>query len=228
MRRSGVRFSARALRAASVGPVRVRTRPDARRIGSGASARTQTWAGALHAGGRGAPGSIQRTTMRRKWLIRFSGGHDVRVQMFVENPAGSRVKHLYDEERLVQVGQRDVAVPYPFTYGFVPGVPAPDGDCLDCFLLDPVDVEPGDLVVVEVVGVLDQVEDSGHGRRTEDHNLLARRAGDVRGLSSSELEILTDFIGAVFGDDGPRMLVGPAHGVDRAALLLDRYRSTGE
>lgn len=128
--------------------------------------------------------------------------------MFVENSAGSTVKHLYDEETLVLLGERPVDVPYPYNYGFIPGVPAPDGDCLDCFLLDTVPVASGNVVDVEIVGVLDQVEEPEVGLFVEDHNLLARRAGDTRPASSDEINILTRFITSVFGDTGLRMHVG--------------------
>src|SRR5690349_13298823 len=101
----------------------------------------------------------------------------MRAQMFVENPAGSTVKHLYDEHTLVLLGERPVQAPYPYNYGFIPGVPAPDGDCLDCFLLDNVPVATGHVVDVEIVGVLDQVEEPEIGLFVEDHNLLARRVG---------------------------------------------------
>ena len=147
--------------------------------------------------------------------------------MFIENPAGSFVKHIYDEKRLVPVGQQNIRVPYPFTYGFLPGVPAPDGDCLDCFLLDTLEVASGDLFEVEVVGVLEQIEESGDGLCVQDHNLLARRVAATADPSESELGILIEFIGSVFGDAGPRMHVGPAHGVDRAEELLAMYQDSG-
>jgi len=146
--------------------------------------------------------------------------------MFVENSAGSTVKHLYDEEALVLLGERPVYVPYPYNYGFIPGVPAPDGDCLDCFLLDTVPVASGSVVDVEIVGVLDQVEEPEVGLFVEDHNLLARRVGDTRPATDDEINTLTMFITSVFGDAGPKMHVGGVRDPRAAAKLVSGSHRT--
>lgn len=111
-------------------------------------------------------------------------------------------------------------MPYPYNYGFIPGVPAPDGDCLDCFLLDTVPVASGNVVDVEIVGVLDQVEEPEAGLFVEDRNLLARRVGDTRPATDDEINTLTMFITSVFGDTGPRMHIGGVRDTRAAAQLL--------
>ncbi|WP_420622660.1 inorganic diphosphatase [Candidatus Poriferisodalis sp.] len=147
----------------------------------------------------------------------------MRIQMFIENPAGSVTKHLHDEDTLVLVGEQTIAVPYPYTYGFIPGVAAPDGDCRDCFLLDTTPAATGDIVEVELVGLLEQFEETGDQCLVEDHNLLTRRVGDTRPATVDEIETLKEFITSVFGDTGPVMHVGAVRDArDAAQLLSDR------
>ncbi|WP_419921980.1 inorganic diphosphatase [Candidatus Poriferisodalis sp.] len=151
----------------------------------------------------------------------------MKIQMFVENPAGSTTKHLYDEDKLVLIGERPVAVPYPYTYGFIPGVAAPDGDCLDCFLLDATSTAAGDTLEVELVGCLEQFEETREQHLIEDHNLLVRRVGDTRPASDDEINTLAEFITSVFGDAGPRMHVGAVRDTRHAAQLLIGWYERG-
>ncbi|WP_419922406.1 inorganic diphosphatase [Candidatus Poriferisodalis sp.] len=151
----------------------------------------------------------------------------MRSQMFVENPAGSITKHLYDEDTLVLVGKQHVAVPYPYTYGFIPRVAAPDGGCLDCFLFDTAPTTTGDILEVEIVGLLEQFEELGDQRLIEDHNLLTRRVNDNRPATDDEIETLREFITSVFGDTGPLMHVGAVRDARHAAQLLFDRQSRG-
>ena len=43
------------------------------------------------------------------------------MRVFIENEAGSRRKHVYDERTLALVHTVDVSASYPFPYGFVLG-----------------------------------------------------------------------------------------------------------
>ena len=97
-----------------------------------------------------------------------------RLRVFVENEAGSNIKHHYNEETFEVLRTEQVGARYPYPYGFVPGTLAPDGDCADCFVLTEQAIPTGEFVDCEPVALLEQTE----GGDT-DHNVLAVMAGEA-------------------------------------------------
>jgi len=95
------------------------------------------------------------------------------IDVFIENEAGSDVKHHYDEERLELLRVERVKAPYPFPYGFVPGTLAPDGDAADCFVITGRPLGTGDRVECEPVALMESTEGG-----LIDHNLIAVEPGD--------------------------------------------------
>ena len=95
------------------------------------------------------------------------------ITVFIENEAGSDVKHHYDEEALRVLRTERVGAAYPFPYGFVPGTLAPDGDAADCFVITPKRLRSGDTVACLPVALVEQTE----GGAT-DHDVIAVIPGD--------------------------------------------------
>ena len=96
------------------------------------------------------------------------------LRVFIENEAGSCIKHHHDEETLAFLRTERVQAPYPFPYGFVPGTRAPDGDCVDCFVVTDRVLHTGDLVDCEPFALMEQTEAG-----LVDHNILAVPAGEA-------------------------------------------------
>jgi inorganic pyrophosphatase len=95
------------------------------------------------------------------------------IEVFIENEAGSDVKHHYDEETLQVLRTERVGAAYPYPYGFVPGTLAPDGDAADCFVITGRPLRSGDVVSCLPVALVEQTE----GGAT-DHNVIAVIPGD--------------------------------------------------
>ena len=74
------------------------------------------------------------------------------MKVFIENEAGSFIKHIYNERTLTLKGTVGVSRAYPFPYGFVPHTSAEDGDSLDCFVLTQA-LRSGQMVECEVLGL---------------------------------------------------------------------------
>jgi inorganic pyrophosphatase len=95
------------------------------------------------------------------------------ITVFIENEAGSDVKHHYDEETLRVLRTERVGAAYPYPYGFVPGTLAPDGDAADCFVITGRPLRSGDTVSCVPVALIEQTE----GGAT-DHNVIAVMPGE--------------------------------------------------
>lgn len=115
------------------------------------------------------------------------------VRVFIENLAGSDLKHHHDEERFVVTQVERVGAPFPFPYGFVPGTLAPDGDAVDCFVITGRPLRTGDLVDAEVVGLMEQTDGGG-----DNHNIVAVLPGDPLPDLATVREALARFIVEVF------------------------------
>ena len=50
------------------------------------------------------------------------------ITVFVENEAGSNIKHHYNEATFTVERTEQVGAHYPYPYGFIPDTIAPDGD----------------------------------------------------------------------------------------------------
>jgi inorganic pyrophosphatase len=90
-----------------------------------------------------------------------------RVRIFVENEAGSDLRHSYDEASFKLLRTRQVAAAYPYPYGFILDTTAEDGGAVDCFVLTTSPIPTASALEGEPVGLLEQCEDG-----EVDHKIL--------------------------------------------------------
>ena len=139
------------------------------------------------------------------------------IRVFIENVAGSRLKHHHDEETLTLLAVEQVSGPYPFPYGFVPGTRAPDGDAVDCFVITERPLQTGDLVVCEPFALMEQTEAG-----LVDHNLLAVPEGETAPDLESLAPVLTRSVEQLFsGMPGREVTVGRFLPVGEAIAYLE-------
>lgn len=137
----------------------------------------------------------------------------MRITAFIENPSGSTIKHVYDEETLELLGTTEASRAYPYAYGFLPGTHAPDGDSVDCFVLTRSSLPSGHQVACTSIALLEQIEDG-----EIDHNVLAVPEGEPAPDLMEVVQTLRDFIHHVFDHiPGKEMqvgrLLGPAEAI---------------
>ncbi len=96
------------------------------------------------------------------------------MKVFIENEAGSFIKHIYDEKMLELKATTRVSRAYPLPYGFVLNTSAEDGDNVDCFVLTTMPLRTGAIVDCSVIGLMEQVEDG-----EVDHKILAAVRGET-------------------------------------------------
>jgi inorganic pyrophosphatase len=126
------------------------------------------------------------------------------MKVFIENEAGSFVKHLHDEKTLKLEGTTRVSRAYPLPYGFVLDTSAEDGDNVDCFVLTARPLRSREIVDCEPVGLMEQIEDG-----QVDHKVLAVLPGEEVELDSKTRQSLIDFASHVFDHvPGKSMKVG--------------------
>ena len=115
------------------------------------------------------------------------------IGVFIENLAGSDLKHHHDEERFLVTQVERVGAAFPYPYGFVPGTLAPDGDAVDCFVITGRPLRTGDLVTAEIVGLMEQTDGGG-----DNHNVVAVLPGDPPPDLNAVRDVLAEFIVEVF------------------------------
>ncbi len=115
------------------------------------------------------------------------------MKVFIENEAGSNIKHLHDEKSLKLQGTTRVSRPYPFPYGFVLNTTAEDGDNVDCFILTETYLQTGQIVECEPLALMEQIEDG-----QADHKVLAVLSQDEKPLQHVPAARLTEFVTHVF------------------------------
>jgi len=95
----------------------------------------------------------------------------------IEIPKGSYNKYEIDKETgLIALDRANyTAAPYPFDYGFAPQTYWEDNDPLDVIVLTTFPLNPGILVEVRPVAVLDMIDDG-----ESDMKIIAVPAGDRR------------------------------------------------
>lgn len=136
----------------------------------------------------------------------------MRIQVFVQNEAGSNVKHYHDEKTLEFKYTKLVSRAYPYPYGFIIGTSASDGLNLDCFVITKQVLKSGETVECEPIALMEQIEDG-----LEDHNVLARLAGDDAEATREVQQTLTDFVLNVFRHvEGKQLRVGRFLGPEHA------------
>jgi inorganic pyrophosphatase len=141
----------------------------------------------------------------------FGRGSGKTMRVFIENEAGSRQKHIWDERTLERLRSVEISAPYPFPYGFVPGTVSDDGAAVDCFVLTKAPLAAGAMVDCEPVALLEQIEDGAI-----DHKVLAVPRGEEPLLDPAAVARVRAFIAAVFAHvPGKRMQLGRLR--DRAA-----------
>lgn len=95
------------------------------------------------------------------------------IKVFIQNEAGSNVKHRHNEKTLELLGSILLHEPYPFPYGFVLATTTDDGDNVDSFIITRKKLETGSVVDCHVMGLLEVFE---NGAR--DHKVVAVFQGE--------------------------------------------------
>lgn len=138
------------------------------------------------------------------------------MQVFIENEAGSFIKHHHNEKTLELLRISRVSRAYPFPYGFVLNTTAADGDNVDCFVLTSKTLHTGEIVECEPVGLMEQIEDG-----EEDHKILAIMPGEEAQIDGTIKNLLSDFVTHVFEHiPGKVIKVGAFHGRETAVQYL--------
>ena len=143
------------------------------------------------------------------------------MQVFIENEAGSREKHTFDEQSLHLVKTATVSARYPFPYGFILGTRSGDGDAVDCFVLTRDAMSSGETVACEPVALLEQIEDG-----EIDHKVIAVPEGRDGTVGETDEAALRAFVNGVFAHvPGKTMTVGRLLGREVAEDYVRRCRT---
>jgi inorganic pyrophosphatase len=138
------------------------------------------------------------------------------VSVFIQNEAGSCLKHYHDEKTLAWQRTVTVSCAYPFPYGFVIGTTAEDGCNIDCFVVTSTALKTGEVVQCEVIGLMEQFEDG-----TIDHNVLARLPGESTVVTEAIERALAAFVAHVFDHiEGKQIGVGQFLGPNDAEVHI--------
>lgn len=140
-------------------------------------------------------------------------------RIFVETPAGSREKLVYDEASLELLDRIPVSTPYPYAYGFLPDHMGADGECVDCYLITDAPLAAGSVIEGRVVGLVEQWEAGA-----EDHKVLVVPLDAPPELPAGVADDLMAFMRALFADF-PDMLVtvGPERSARSALQYLTSW-----
>lgn len=157
------------------------------------------------------------------------------INVIIEIPRGSNNKYEVDKETgLIKLDRANYsAAAYPFDYGFAPQTLWEDGDPLDVIVLTTYPLDPGILVAVRPVAVIDMV-DSGESdykviavpvedKRWEDVNDLA----DVNKHSLKEFQHFFETYKALKGKPAPveiNGIYGKKEALDAVKKSVDLYR----
>jgi len=144
----------------------------------------------------------------------------VRFDVFVENPQGATTKIHHDEEKLTPLFEEPVSFPYPYAYGFVPGVMSGDGDCLDVFVISSEPIPSGTKMTCVAIALLEQWQNEA-----EDHDILAVPVDELEQADAIDLDEvrnnITEHMDEVFSHDPDRTLrVGDLRPASAAHALL--------
>lgn len=138
------------------------------------------------------------------------------ITVFVENEAGSDIKHHYDEATLSVKRTERVGAAYPFPYGFVPETLAPDGDAVDCFVLTDRALPTGTTVEALPIAFVEQTEAG-----SIDNNVLAVLPGESVPDLNAAVERIAAFIEEFRAGDPDRVSrVGRMLGGDEAIAYI--------
>jgi inorganic pyrophosphatase len=141
------------------------------------------------------------------------------MRVFVQNGAGSLVKHSHNEKTLELLGTAQVSRAYPFPYGFVLDTTADDGLNVDCFVLTRSRLRTGQIVECDPIGLMEQIEDG-----KEDHNVLAVIRGEEARLDGPTKQLLIEFVSHVFDHVADKAIrVGSFRGGTAALDYISRH-----
>jgi inorganic pyrophosphatase len=144
------------------------------------------------------------------------------MKAFVQNEAGSRIKHSHNEKTLELLGTSDVSRAYPFPYGFILDTTADDGLNVDCFFLTKKPLRTGQIVECEPIGLMEQVEDG-----KVDHNVLAVIPDEKRIVTKDVECALRDFVTHVFDHiPGKTIRVGEFRSREDAIEYISSHRDS--
>ncbi|HKV93338.1 MAG TPA: inorganic diphosphatase [Candidatus Angelobacter sp.] len=136
------------------------------------------------------------------------------MKVFIENEAGSCVKHEHNEKTLELKGTSIVSRAFPWPYGFVLDTTGEDGDNVDCFVLTSRKLSTGEIVDCEPVGLIEQIEDG-----EVDHKIFAQLKGETSVLDQKAQDTFKDFASHVFEHvPSKTMKIGGCFG---AAVAID-------
>jgi|SRR6185312_9412254 inorganic pyrophosphatase len=115
------------------------------------------------------------------------------MKVFIQNEAGSDIKHSHDEKTLEPKWKTRFSRAYPLPYGFVLNTTADDGLNVDCFVITNQPLTTGQIVDCDPIGLMEQIEDG-----KTDHNVIAVVQGEGDGFDENTKRILTDSASHVF------------------------------
>ena len=157
------------------------------------------------------------------------------VNGIIEIPRGSRAKYEVDKDTgMIKLDRANyTAAAYPFDYGFVPQTLWEDGDPLDVIVLTTYPLNPGILVAVRPVAVMDMI-DSGEG----DAKIIAvpvedKRWDDVQDLKDLNQHMLKEYqhffetYKSLKGKPAPveiRGIAGKAEALEAVKKSIDLYK----
>ncbi len=142
------------------------------------------------------------------------------MKVFIQNTAGSFIKHSHNEKTLQLKSEAQLSRAYPFPYGFILETTAADGDNVDCFILTNIALQTGQIVECKPIGLMEQSEDG-----QIDHNVLAVLPGEDSELTLEVKETLCEFVRHVFDHiPGKKIQTGEFRDSDVADRHIKQYR----
>ena len=141
------------------------------------------------------------------------------MNVFIENEAGSCIKHEHNEKTLELKGTSLVSRAFPWPYGFILHTTGQDGDNVDCFVLTQRPLRTGDIVDCDPIGMIEQIEDS-----EIDHKIFACFQDEEAVLDDAVIEKFKDFALHVFEHiPGKTKEIGRCCDRQTAVEYIDRH-----
>jgi inorganic pyrophosphatase len=99
---------------------------------------------------------------------------DGAANVVVETPRGSGIKLSYDpdDDCFEYSKALPLGVTFPYSFGFIPGTTAEDGDALDVLVLTEAPTFPGIVIRTRLIGVLRLSENGKKGKRRRNDRLI--------------------------------------------------------
>ncbi|MDE2071199.1 MAG: inorganic diphosphatase [Patescibacteria group bacterium] len=117
------------------------------------------------------------------------------INVIIEIPRGSHNKYEYDKDfNLIRLDRANYnATPYPAEYGFVPRTLGEDGDALDILLLATYPLNPGVLVTMRPVALMEMTDDDEPDSKIIGVPVDDRRWEDIQDLKDLNQHTLREF-----------------------------------